>query len=370
MLAVLASCSCALTPPLLLNFQDFERLSFQIDREREGFVRRLRHQVAGDALSSLRPSSYALAPGSAVAITGANEGIGFAAAMFLAKEGYAPIICCRTQSKADAAAEAVRAAFGSANVGSVQVDLSSLDDVERGAEAICASAAALDAPLRGLLLNAGVWPQERRVTADGLEEGTQVCHVSHFALTRALLPELSSGGEARVVTVSSSAHELAPGVDLTDLAWNTRGWDAATAYGESKLANLLFAQELAHRAPQTSGGARVTSLAVHPGVVATSLFREFGVGATASAPSLPPQAEAMLKAFADAPPAKLLFKLPEDGCRTSCYALLAPDLPSGAYLSDCELTDVSPAAKDPAARKALWAWTEEWLAARSQLGEV
>ena len=149
-----------------------------------------------------------------------------------------------------------------------------------------------------------------------------------------------------------------------------RGWDATTAYGESKLANVLFAQELAVRTPPTADGARVTSLAVHPGVVATSLFREFGVGATATTPSLPQQAESALKTLAEAPPAKLLFKLPDDGCRTSCYALLAPDLPSGAYLSDCEITDVSPAAKDPAARKALWAWTEEWLEAQSPPGEV
>ena len=98
---VLGTCAHALTPPLLT---DFERISFQLDREREGFVRRLRQQVAGgDPLSVLQPASYALAPGSAVAITGANDGIGKAAATFLAREGYAPILCCRTQSNASSA---------------------------------------------------------------------------------------------------------------------------------------------------------------------------------------------------------------------------------------------------------------------------
>ena len=106
---------------------------------------------------------------------------------------------------------------------------------------------------------------------------------------------------------------------------------------------------------------RLTSLAVHPGVVATSLFREFAPTGAADAVSLPPQAEEVLSTLADTPPARLLFKLPDDGCRTLCYALLAPGLPTGAYLSDCELTDVSPSAKDPAAREALWAWTDAWL---------
>ena len=359
MATLLFAAACSLTPQLLTNF---ERLSFQLDREREGVVRRLRQQVVGgDALSSLSPSSYALAPGSAVAITGANDGIGLAAAKFLAQQGYAPIMCCRTQDKAEVAANEVRKEVGLAcKVGAVEVDLASLSSASAGGELIRAAALSLDAPLRGLVLNAGVWPQKRRLTADGLEEGTQVCHVGHFALARALLPDLCAPGEeARVVTVSSSAHALAPAVDTTDPTWERRTWDAAEAYGESKLANLMFAQELGMRLPLTADQ-RLTSLAVHPGVVATSLFREF-TPSGAPTPSLPPQVETALSSLADAPPLKLLFKKPEDGCRTSCYALLAPGLPTGSYLSDCELTDVSPSAKDPASRAALWAWTEAWL---------
>ena len=354
-MAVLLSAAFALTPQLLA----FERLSFQLDREREGLVRRLRQQVVGgDALSALRPETYALTPGAAVAITGANDGIGLAAALLLAKEGYTPIMCCRTQEKADTAANEVRKQVGlAAKVGSVEIDLASMASVTAGSAQIRAAAEQLDAPLRGLLLNAGVWPQQRRITADGLEEGTQVCHVGHWLLTRELLPDLCAPGEeARVVTVSSSAHALAPDVDTTDVNWETREWDASRAYGESKLANLLFAQELAQRLPLTADQ-RLTSLAIHPGVVATSLFREF----TPDDMALPAQAEEVLSTLADAPPLKLLFKKPEDGCRTSCYALLAPGLPTGSYLSDCELTDVSPSAKDPKAREELWAWTEGWV---------
>ena len=369
LLLAFAASSSALTPPQAI--QSFERLSFQIDREREGLLRRVRQQVVGgDALDLLKPSAYALSQGAAVAITGANDGIGLAAAEFLAKAGYSPILCCRTQSKADEAANKIRKSVGLAcKVGSVELNLASMQNVKSASESIRAAAKDLDAPLRGLLLNAGVWPQEKRLTDDGLEEGMQVCHVGHFALTKALLPDLCAPGEeARVVAVSSSAHALAPGVDMSDVNWESRVWNAAEAYGESKLANLLFAQELAQRVPLTADQ-RLTSLAVHPGVVATSLFREFtpsGVLATDELPSLPPLGQEAFNALTDTPAAKVLFKKPDNGCRTSCYALLAPGLPTGAYLSDCELTDVAPAAKDPAARAALWEWTESWLAKNAE----
>ena len=373
-LLALLPTTAAMATGLTGAIQTFERLSFQIDREREGFVRRARQQLTGgDALSTLSPSSYALKPGSAVCITGANDGIGRAAAVYLAKQGYATVLCARTQAKADEAVAYVQAAASGAQSAGAVIDLASFESVARGGDAIRAAAADLDAPLRGLLLNAGVWPTERRISADGLEEGIQVCHVSHFMLTQDLLPDLSEDGEeARVVTVSSSAHALAPGVDLSDQTWSKRTFDATTAYGESKLANLLFAEELASRAPSMADGGRITSLALHPGVVATSLFKEFTPQQSGtSLPTPPPQLETLLETIASSPPAKLAFKLPEDGCRTSCYALLAPGLPTGAYLSDCELTDVSPAAKDVKARRELWEWTEEWVAARrAELGEA
>ena len=106
--------------------QTFERLSFQIDREREGFVRRARQQLTGgDALSTLSPSSYALKPGSAVCITGANDGIGRAAAVYLAKQGYATVLCARTQAKADEAVAYVQAAASGAQSAGVAIDLAS-----------------------------------------------------------------------------------------------------------------------------------------------------------------------------------------------------------------------------------------------------
>lgn len=352
-----------------------ERTAFSAVREQEGLLRRFRQQVnGGDALSLLKKEDYVLAPGSAVAVTGANDGIGKEAAIFLAQAGYVPIVCARSEEKVAAAVAAVQQKAGlSARVAGVSFDLADASSVDRGIIEIAAAAENLDAPLRGLLLNAGVWPMERRVTADGLEEGLQVCHVAHWQLAEGLVPRMletsAAEDEIRVVTVASSAHALTGSIDLDDVVWEERSWDASTAYGESKLANVLFAQELARRhAPQ-----RLTSLAVHPGVVATSLFREFGLssagagGGTSQLP-LPPSAQldAAIASAADAlfeaPPVKLLLKTPASGCRTSVYSLLAPGLPTGAYLSDCELTDVSPAAKEPEARAALWRWTAEWVA--------
>jgi len=353
-----------------------ERTAFSAVREQEGLLRRFRQQVnGGDALSLLKKEDYVLAPGSAVAVTGASDGIGKEAAIFLAQAGYVPIVCARSEEKTAAAVAAVQQKAGlGARVAGVSFDLADASSVERGIAEIASTAETLEAPLRGLLLNAGVWPMERRVTADGLEEGFQVCHVAHWQLAEGLVPlmlETSAEDEVRVVTVASSAHSLTDSIDLTDAAWADRSWDASTAYGESKLANVLFAQELARRhAPQ-----RLTSLALHPGVVATSLFREFGLssastGGGAAQLPLPPSAQldaaiaSAADALLEAPPVKLLLKTPASGCRTSLYSLLAPGLPTGAYLSDCELTDVSPAAKDPAARAALWRWTAEWVAAK------
>ena len=401
LVASLCTSCVALKIPGALN--SLERLKFQADREQEGLLRRAFQQISGDGLASLQSRDYALAPGSAVAITGASDGIGRAAAVFLAKEGFAPIVIARSKDKAEVAAQHVRQQAGAAaRVASVVIDLADFASVERGGDAILAAAAAMDAPLRGLVCNAGtrpltarahgpslcllsnlsgfptsahvclfdqrlvgMWPTERRISADGLQEGLQVCHVSHFQLCEALLPTMeAANSETRIVTVSSSAHALSPGVDLEDVSWERRDWDATLAYGESKCANLLFTQELAARHSPTS-------VAVHPGVVATSLFRDFG----ATAPPLPPlpyarQAlETVGSVLFAAPPVKLLVKTPADGSRTLIHALLAPGVKSGTYLSDFTPTDTAPgASKDARARAELWEWTEAWVAAARSRG--
>jgi NAD(P)-dependent dehydrogenase (short-subunit alcohol dehydrogenase family) len=343
-----------------------ESIGFSAVREQEGLLRRLKNQVAlGDSLARLQPEDYVLPAGSAVVVTGANDGIGRSSAVFLAQHGYVPIVCARSDAKAIDTAAYIRDQVGAdAPVGCVALDLANFSSVEEGITKILDAATELDAPLRGLLLNAGVWPTERRLTVDGLEEGLQVCHVSHWMLAEALVPKMcDGGGEARVVSVASSAHALTDSIKLDDLSWESRRWDSSVAYGESKLANIYFAQALTQRQPMTAEQ-RLTSLSVHPGVVATSLFRDFSPGGLPLPPSaqLDATVSSVANALFDAPPVKLLLKKPEDGCRTSMYALLAPGLPTGSYLSDCELTDVSPAAKNTKARDSLWEWTETWVA--------
>lgn len=157
-----------------------ERLAFSADREREGLLRRVRQRaLGGDPLSELMPASYALADGSCIAITGASDGIGREAAAFLAQRGFSIVLCARDQAKGEAAMRYVRA-LSDATTSKLSLavfDQSSAASTARGADRIIQAAEELGAPLRGLLLNAGVWPTERRITADGLEEGMQVCHV-------------------------------------------------------------------------------------------------------------------------------------------------------------------------------------------------
>lgn len=364
MLPLLVLTSTALQQPVLDALRRIERGIFAADRSRDDLLRRVADKVAGgDALSRLAPESYALQPGSAVAITGASDGIGRETAAFLARAGYPVVLCARDPDKGEAARTYVATATN-AKVAVVPLDLSSVSSVRAAIPAIVDAASVLGAPLRGLVLNAGVWPTKKATTSDGMELGFQTCHVGHWQLTEGLLPtlcaDLSEGEEARIVTVSSSAHALSDGLSLEDAAWETRPWDSSAAYGASKLANLLHAQELAQRAAPSAG--RLTSLAVHPGVVATSLFREFGPLST-PLPSLDGPA-------LQASPLSLVLKTSEEGSRTSLYALLAPGLPSGSYLSDCALTDVSPAAKDPKARRELWEWTARWLAEREPAESV
>lgn len=227
-------------PPAARLFDTVERGLFSAEREREGLLRRVRQRAFGDRLSQLTPADHAIAAGSTVVVTGASDGIGREAAVLLAREGFGTVLCVRDAEKGEAAARYVRAmASASARVEVVELDLASFASVEAGAARVEAAVAAIGAPVRGLLCNAGAWPTERRLTADGLECGWQTNHVGHFQLTAKLLPLLKAGlapsDEARVVVVSSSAHAIPSRATVSDPAWVERRWDATEAYGQGKL---------------------------------------------------------------------------------------------------------------------------------------
>ncbi len=190
--------------------------------------------------------------GRTVIVTGANSGIGRAAARALAGVGARVVLAVRDAGKGDAAAAAMR---GETEVR--HLDLASLASV-RG------FAAAWRGPLDLLVNNAGVMVPPLSRTAEGFELQFGTNHLGHFALTNLLLEHVTG----RVVTVSSTAHRLGT-IDFDDLNWERKPYRAWRAYGQSKLANLLFTAELQRRL--TEAGSPVLATAAHPGYAATNL---------------------------------------------------------------------------------------------------
>jgi NAD(P)-dependent dehydrogenase (short-subunit alcohol dehydrogenase family) len=198
-------------------------------------------------------------------VTGANSGLGLRTAVRLAEHGAAVVLACRDTGRGESALAAVRAAVPTANAELEQLDLAELASVRRFA------AAWGERRLDLLINNAGVMAIPRRVTTDGFELQLATNHLGHFALTGLLLPALLTGsvadGPPRVVTLSSFVHRSGrmQGDDLM-LEHNYTPW---RAYGQSKLANLLFMRELGRRAD--AAGVRLSSLAAHPGYASTNL---------------------------------------------------------------------------------------------------
>ncbi len=196
-------------------------------------------------------------------ITGSNSGIGFETARVLAGKGATVIMACRNLDKANPKAEEIRAAHPGCDVEVMRLDLSNLDSVREFAEEFRAKHARLDL----LINNAGIMVPPYGKTAQGFETQFGVNHLGHFALTGLLLDLLLSTPGSRVVTVSSIAHYLGK-IDFSDLNWE-RGYKAQAAYGQSKLANLLFTYELQRRL--AAAGKDTLAVAAHPGWTSTNL---------------------------------------------------------------------------------------------------
>jgi NAD(P)-dependent dehydrogenase (short-subunit alcohol dehydrogenase family) len=211
--------------------------------------------------------------GTTALVTGANSGIGFHTARELALRGADVTLAVRTPEKGEQAADKIRADLtdagpsGAGSVRTARLDLGSLESVRELADG-------WEGPLDLLVNNAGVMtPPRYQQTADGFELQFGTNHLGHYALTGRLLPALLEGRDPRVVTVSSLAHHSGR-ADVCD--GNPRdGYRPDRAYGNSKLANVLFAAELQRRAAASG----LTSVAAHPGVSATNLVTsEQGLG--------------------------------------------------------------------------------------------
>ena len=211
---------------------------------------------------STAPSAGSL-QGKVCLVTGGNSGIGYEAALVLARQGATLLLTGRDRARGEAAASDLRAA-GAASAEFLPADLSTL-----------AAVRALAGEMRGrleqlhvLVNNAGLICPERRLTADGLEETFAVNHLAAFLLTHELRPLLLAAGQARVVTVSSEAHRNVPALDFDNLQSEKR-YTPFLAYSQSKLENILFTYELAAR----WAGDGVTATCLHPGVVRTPIWR-------------------------------------------------------------------------------------------------
>lgn len=203
--------------------------------------------------------------GKVIVITGANSGVGYEAAKEFARKGAHAILACRNMEKALSAMEQIQAEVLGASVEIMALDLASLDSVRRFADAYKAKYDRLDI----LVNNAGIMMVPYGETEDGFEKQFGVNHLGHFALTGLLLDPLLHTPGARVVTISSNAHQRGE-MDFQDLNFhNGNTYDRSEAYNRSKLANLLFTRELQRRFAEN--GANAIAIAAHPGVSVTHL---------------------------------------------------------------------------------------------------
>jgi NAD(P)-dependent dehydrogenase (short-subunit alcohol dehydrogenase family) len=202
--------------------------------------------------------------GRTVLVTGANSGLGLRTAEALAGKGARLLMGCRDAAKGQAAQTHVAATAKGPAPELVPLDLAALASVHEAAREVAATVDQLDV----LVNNAGVMAMPLRRTVDGFELQFATNHLGHFALTGLLLPVLLRATAPRVVTVSSNMHRIGRN-DWSDPNWDHRRYLKWQAYGQTKLANLLFTRELARRA--AAAGSSLVAAAAHPGLAATHL---------------------------------------------------------------------------------------------------
>lgn len=271
--------------------------------------------------------------GKRIVVTGGAAGIGLETSRALAATGAEVTLAVRDTAAGDRAAEDIVASTGDR-----QVKVDRLDLADRAS--IAAFISRWDGPLHILVNNAGVMALPEQRTGEGWEMQFAINHLGHFALTLGLLPALSSARNARVVSVSSSAHQISP-VVFEDIHFQRRPYDPLGAYGQSKTANVLFA--VAATRHWRSMGIMVNSLM--PGAIPTNLQRHLGGMKT------PPE----------------FRKTPEEGAATSVLLATSPILEGigGRYFADCneaetlapgerDMARVAPYALDPEASERLW----------------
>jgi len=259
-------------------------------------------------------------------VTGANTGIGKVTARSLAESGATVVMVCRDKQKGEAARDEIKQKSGNQQVELMLADLSSQAQIRKLADEFKARYNRLDV----LVNNAGVYLPKRTLTEDGLETTFAVNHLAYFLLTNLLLDLLKQSAPSRIVNVSSAAHHYGK-VEFDNLQ-GEREYKGFAAYSNSKLENVLFTRELARRLADTG----VTANALHPGAVATNIFRR-----------LPTPIEWLIKAFTLSP---------EKGAETSIYLATSPEIEgiSGKYFDKKREARISAIAQDDELARRLW----------------
>jgi retinol dehydrogenase 12 len=271
-------------------------------------------------------------------VTGANTGIGKVTATELARRGAHVILACRSKDKTAAVIEDIQRDTGNTTAEYVHLDLGDLASVRACAEAIAARGIAI----HGLINNAGM-AGSKGLTRDGFELIWGTNHLGPYLFTRLLLDRVKQAGQApgqaRIVNVASASHYNATGIDWDALKQPTRSATGMREYAVSKLSNVLFAKELARRLDGTG----VTTYALHPGVVATDVWRR-----------VPGPLRWLIKRF---------MITPEQGAVASLRCATDPALAgqTGRYYDvGGKEKEPSKLASDAELAKALWTRSAEW----------
>jgi NAD(P)-dependent dehydrogenase (short-subunit alcohol dehydrogenase family) len=267
-------------------------------------------------------------------ITGANTGIGRVTARQLAQLGFHVFVACRSVERAKAVLDEVRAAGGGSRIELIPLDLADLESVRHCAETFLARSL----PLHLLINNAGL-AGARGLTRSGFELAFGVNHLGHFALTQLLIERIRSSAPARIVTVASTAHYKATGIDWDAVRKPTRTRAGLPEYGVSKLCNVLFSAELGRRL----AGTGVTTYSLHPGVVGTDIWR-----------GLPWPLRSLIR---------LGMISPEQGAATTLYCSTSASLAdeTGRYYDKCRPKQPSLPAQDRALAAQLWERSQGWV---------
>jgi len=282
----------------------------------------------------MTPSISARLDDQVALVTGGNSGIGRVTARELARRGCHVFIACRSAEGAQSALTEIRAESESNLVELLPIDLGDFDSIRKAAKTFLGGGQRLNL----LINNAGV-AGARGLTKSGFELAFGVNHMGHFLLTQLLLERIASCAPARIITVASNAHFRAPGIDWAAVREPTRTITGLPEYGVSKLSNVLFSAELGRRL----AGSGVSTYALHPGVVATNIWR-----------NVPWPLRPLLK---------LTALTPEEGAATTLFCATSPSVAkeTGLYYDKCQVKQPSNVAQNLVLASELWRRSEDWM---------